>query len=236
VKFTIYRHTNKLSGKCYIGQTRQPPRTRWAQHVYDARTGHDDTYFHRAIRKYGRDVFLLSVLEEVGTLEAANEAEQRWIGYFRATDRRFGYNLELGGAVKSPSEETRRKQSVAQKKRFAQPGALALLSAAVKATHPGISEENRRRVKEKSTGSTWNRGRKHGPHSEAHRAKIAASKKGRTGPHTLRVRQFDGDQFVADHASLTAAAMVVGCAPATIARCARGHVSTVGGFVWRFYP
>lgn len=64
----IYKITNKINQKIYIGKTRYTPSYRWSQHVYAALKAKDkeeyDYLLHRAIRKYGVENFLIEVIEE----------------------------------------------------------------------------------------------------------------------------------------------------------------------------
>jgi hypothetical protein len=159
----------------------------------------------------------------------------KWVGHFQTQDRRFGYNLEPGGNVRCTQEETRKKQSEVQKRRFAQPGAIEKLSALIKATPPGIPDSTKAALSKAHAGHTRNRGVERGPQTEEHRQKIAASRLGRTFPHRCKIRQIDAlGSTVAEYPSLSAAARVVGCAPDTLARCARGVTAMVAGFRWEF--
>ena len=51
-------------------------------------------YIKRAIHKYGKDKFHISLLEEV-SIERLNEREKYWITYYDSYNN--GYNLTLGG-------------------------------------------------------------------------------------------------------------------------------------------
>ena len=50
MKGYIYKVTNKVTGKSYIGQTRYTVEFRWRQHQHKK----DNTYFHNSIKKYGQ--------------------------------------------------------------------------------------------------------------------------------------------------------------------------------------
>ena len=55
----IYKITNKVNGKVYIGQTIRPVEYRFHRHINDAMHNILDTHFARAIRKYGPDKWQL---------------------------------------------------------------------------------------------------------------------------------------------------------------------------------
>jgi group I intron endonuclease len=62
--FTIYRIKNKINNNSYIGfTTKVPPEKRWREHELDAKRG-SSFYFHRAIRKYGKDNFSFEILSQ----------------------------------------------------------------------------------------------------------------------------------------------------------------------------
>ncbi len=94
----IYKITNKVNGKAYIGLTTQTVKERWRQHVAKAlrpsvaQTG----AFGFAIVKYGPLSFIVETLWE-GPNEELDEQERLWIQYYRTLDKKYGYNLNPGG-------------------------------------------------------------------------------------------------------------------------------------------
>lgn len=95
--YCIYKATNKIDGKVYVGKTNNLPK-RKREHFNDTRNLH---LFSRALRKYGNDNFDWEVLEHsLETLEEANERERYWIkknrSYFRWKNAN-GYNMTKGG-------------------------------------------------------------------------------------------------------------------------------------------
>lgn len=114
VNISIYRITNRVNGKVYVGQTRVPKR-RWTDHQYAAKKN-VDTYFYSAVRKYGASNFEYEIVE-VCTLAQADDREMYWIRRLRATDKRYGYNTSIGGTSgnNSTSQEVRDKISRAKK-------------------------------------------------------------------------------------------------------------------------
>ena len=91
MSYTIYVHTNKITGKSYVGQTRQSPTLRW-QKGLGYRT---QPKFFRAIKKYGWDNFEHKVLAENLTKPEADLLEQQFIIKFDAIES--GYNITPGG-------------------------------------------------------------------------------------------------------------------------------------------
>lgn len=91
MKGTIYKVTNKVNGKSYIGQTRYTPEFRWKQHQHKQ----DNCYFHNAIRKYGVENFTLETIEEC----EIKDLDSREIFYIAKYDTfNNGYNLTIGGS------------------------------------------------------------------------------------------------------------------------------------------
>lgn len=93
----IYKHQNKINGKCYIGQTcRKNVSERW-----NNGKGYNGTIFAKAIEKYGWDNFDHEIIEDnILTQEEANEREQYWIEYYGSYGEN-GYNMTRGGDDRS---------------------------------------------------------------------------------------------------------------------------------------
>ena len=54
---TLYCHTNRVNGKCYVGQTVDTMDERWREHLSAAKANRGSPALGAAIRKYGADVF-----------------------------------------------------------------------------------------------------------------------------------------------------------------------------------
>lgn len=95
----IYKYTNSINGKSYIGQTLHDiAAKRWSQHKRDAyRPDHTcyNTPFYRAIRKHGYDNFTTSVVTHC-PMEELNELEIKYVKEYN-TLHPNGYNLTIGG-------------------------------------------------------------------------------------------------------------------------------------------
>lgn len=89
----IYKITNKINQKIYIGQTSKTLEQRWREHKYDCKKG--KTYpLYRAFRKYGINNFEMELIEKCKT-EELNSRESYWINFYDTY--RNGYNATLGG-------------------------------------------------------------------------------------------------------------------------------------------
>ena len=86
----IYKITNIQNGKIYIGQSIRPIEQRFKRHINDALNNVLDTHFARAIRKYGKENFILEEIDTAETQEELNQKEQYWIRFYDSTHK--GYN------------------------------------------------------------------------------------------------------------------------------------------------
>lgn len=85
----IYKTTNLVNGKIYIGQHKSIKFTK--EYIGSGK------YLSYAIAKYGRDNFDVELLESAETKSELNLLERKWINKFNSTDRKVGYNLTRGG-------------------------------------------------------------------------------------------------------------------------------------------
>ena len=103
----VYKITNKINGKVYIGQTIRPLITRWRQHYNPSNS--NCTALHRAIKKYGKECFTIEQIDVACDRDELDEKEQYWIAFYDSINPENGYNLRLGGEHHTVSDETRYK-------------------------------------------------------------------------------------------------------------------------------
>lgn len=77
-KYLIYKHTNKINGKIYIGITKNNIETR-----YKYGEGYKSQVFGKAIEKYGWENFEHEVLKDNLTLEEAKSGEVYYISFYK---------------------------------------------------------------------------------------------------------------------------------------------------------
>ena len=107
----VYKITNKVNGKIYIGITNQGSGVRYYKHWSDARKG-DPCPIHKAMAKYGKENFTLEIIDFADTYDELKEKEKFYIKKFNSMDRSVGYNLTEGGDGtfgRLHSEETKEK-------------------------------------------------------------------------------------------------------------------------------
>ena len=95
--FRIYKISNKINGKVYIGQTIYDVNKRFREHINKSKYETDIVRpLYLAMRKYGYDNFFVEELEIVETKDDANEREKYWIKYYNSFGEN-GYNATEGG-------------------------------------------------------------------------------------------------------------------------------------------
>lgn len=109
----IYKITNKINNKCYIGQSKDIIKRWKTEYKWHKLNRH----LQSAFNKYGLENFDFEILEECSP-NLLNEREQFWITIYNSFDRNFGYNKTLGGAgtlgrTFAMTEETKNKIRIA---------------------------------------------------------------------------------------------------------------------------
>ncbi len=95
----VYKATNLLNGKIYIGKTNKNLDQYKLLHIKAALKNIDNKkrYFYNAIRKYGPQNFKWDILGYCESKEELNEAEKICIEFFKSNNNVYGYNMTYGG-------------------------------------------------------------------------------------------------------------------------------------------
>lgn len=88
----IYKTTNNINGKIYIGQ-----RSYNGDILKDSYLGSGIALKH-AVKKYGKLSFSKEILEIVDRT-TINDREIYWIDFYKARDKEIGYNIHEGGCM-----------------------------------------------------------------------------------------------------------------------------------------
>jgi group I intron endonuclease len=105
----IYKISNNINSKIYIGQTTQNPENRFKQHI------HRKKYLiGQSIEKYGHENFNFEIIDFGNSKDDLDYKEIYWIKQLNSLSP-YGYNLDMGGAVGLLCEESKKKISDANK-------------------------------------------------------------------------------------------------------------------------
>jgi len=155
--YTIYKSTNKITGKSYIGFDSCWPRRK---SVHKHHSKKPTQKFHNSINKHGWDNFEWEIIyQSLDGKHCLNEMENYFIQLYDTFAN--GYNMTLGG------EGTLGKKSWLGKKHTQQ------TKDKIKAANTGktFSEEHKQKL------SNWQKGKSKRPFSEEHKKKISESLK-----------------------------------------------------------
>lgn len=243
--YCVYKHTNRVNGKVYIGITSQKPRDRW-----DSGWGYQrNKHFWDAIQKYGWDNFDHDILFNGLSQEEAFVKERELIAEYESLDYRKGYNMTPGGESgpcfsgeahpmwgKHHSSESRAKMSVT---RTGKPWSDERRKSAMK---PQSIERRRevalRTIAGYNKGKCWD--------EESNRKRSESNRGQKRSLETCRrigeskkkpVLQFTRDGvFLREWDSGRTAGTTLGIHPGHISKVCKNERKTAGGYVWRYKP
>lgn len=158
----VYKITNIVNGKIYIGSSMNLGR-RFNDHKNQlSRKKHSNKYLQNSWNKYGYESFTFEVIEIVNDFEDLLKREQYWIDNLNVIDKKIGYNISpTAGSTYGlkDSEETKRKKSEISRQYFL-----------------NLTSEQRKKIGEKISKSKLE---KHHKMSDESRMKMSIAKKGK---------------------------------------------------------
>lgn len=89
--YTIYKITNLVNQKCYIGQTKHSIQNRFAGHK-NKKNGP----MYSVIKQYGKENFSIKPIDYAETYSEAVEKESFWTVFFKSNNSQYGYNKNIG--------------------------------------------------------------------------------------------------------------------------------------------
>lgn len=95
----IYKITNSINGKTYIGKTTRTMQRRWIEHKTAAKSDaeeFDNIVLYKALRKYEIENFVIEPIEQNINILEINEREKYWIKHLNTLIPN-GYNMTIGG-------------------------------------------------------------------------------------------------------------------------------------------
>lgn len=231
----IYKITNRINGKVYIGQTIQPLTTRWRKHCNSSSCC---KYIHSAIAKYGKENFTVEQIDVACDRDELDSKEIYWINFYDSMNPEKGYNLTSGGEHKEVSDivkkqisknlkgkkkslETRIKMSKAQLGKNLSETTKEKISNTLKGRI--VSEETRKKQSQILKGRVF---------SKDHCKRISESKKGIRS--TWAYKKVECIETGEIFNSMTDAAKTKMLSEKQISNVCRGVHKTCGGFHWRY--
>lgn len=202
----IYKATNLLNGKVYIGQTTRTLKERMGEHLR-----HNESVFDKALAKYGIENFKVEVIDTATTTDELNQKEIYWISYYKSFGEN-GYNMCEGGGNTTGYHHTQ--------------AAKHIMSVAKKQTYIGKgnpfygkhhSEESKQKMSESRKGRVIN---------EEWRKHLSE-----TSPKKVKVHNIETGEIFN---SIKEAAEKYNIIPTHITRVCRGKRKTTGGFHWEY--
>lgn len=242
--WSLYKITNQITGKIYVGYTRGKVLERWKQHCRDARNN-STAYFHKCICKYGEDRFHVRLLMIFTSKNQAMQAEKKYIADQQLNRARYrdgiGMNLTDGGDGSGGhlrSDEAKE----ASAKYHRRPVSAWTKGSPPKhvCDYPSLA----------SAMETFNGDRRNPtPISNVLQGRkktaygLLWTYKGESPPepfedergisHRISVCQYTHEgEFVAEHESIKAGAYAVGGSPSHIGSCCKGNRKQHKGYLW----
>lgn len=173
----IYKITNTVNGKVYIGQSVQLSKRLYEHRRVLENNCHSNRHLQNAYNKYG-DVFQIEIIMYCDNEEELDYLERYYISCYNSMNPQKGYNKEDGGNLnKHLSKETKKKMSEAQKGKHRSEETKKKISEARKGRP--LSEETKKKMSEARKGENhpmWGK-----PHSEETKKRMSKARKGESG-------------------------------------------------------
>lgn len=251
----IYKTTNLINGKIYIGQHKA--------NKFDTNYYGSGKYFCHALNKYGKENFKIELIEWCETQSQTNSRERFWIKKFNSRDKSIGYNITEGGDGWRGIHHTKlSKQKISKSKIGITPNREYLtLNNEIKGkisntlkeyykTHDNprkgihLSDETKEKLRQANLGKTyseevrakhklpaWNKGIPMTEEAKQHLREINTGKivKRRT------VGQYDMDnKLINTFISCTEASRKTGINRIRITKCCLGYIKSAGQYIWKY--
>lgn len=114
--YIIYKITNKINNKIYIGFTHKTAKGRFNQHCYISKNPNNKSFsiLHKAIKKYGRQNFLYNTVYMSNNKDEVLSKEDTFIKYYNSLLPN-GYNIIKGGSM-PPSWSGKKHKNITKQK------------------------------------------------------------------------------------------------------------------------
>lgn len=94
----VYKATNIINNKIYIGITKYSLENRKKRHLNEAKHHKSNvSLIQRALNKYGEQNFKWKIIDKANSIKELKSKEIYWIDFYKSTNLKIGYNLTKGG-------------------------------------------------------------------------------------------------------------------------------------------
>ena len=220
----IYLITNKINNKTYVGKTMNSLKKRFYSHCYDATKRSSTTYLHRAIRKYGKDNFIIEEIEKCE--DNLGFREMFWISKLKPK-----YNQTLGGdggiLGYSHTKDTRKLLSLKRKGKF-----VGHKNSFYNQTHTEEQKEKWSKMRKGQPSPCVFAGKSH---KEESKSKTSQTLKNNPNIKRTKVFQYDIEgNFLREFQSISDAAKFVETNPSNIKYTCEGKFNHCKGYRWSY--
>lgn len=164
---TVYKYTNIVNSKVYIGRTMRDLKIRAGKNGAGYKSC---SSFWNAIQEYGWDSFHLEILAEHVPYEESIELEAAYIKKYRSNEKEFGYNIL--------SEQTRKGCILPDE-----------LKSKLSEARKYLTQEQRERIRLSHLGQKpWNKGIKTGSLTDEQKKNFSEARKGNKNSIHVPVR------------------------------------------------
>jgi group I intron endonuclease len=192
----IYKATNLINGKIYIGKTIKALARRRTEHICEAKSPHYQSVLHAAIVKYGAENFRWEIVDRCLFSESLDALEIHYIEKFNSMIP-HGYNLTAGGGGANGYTHTReRKQKISKALKGRERSAEHCANISKSKTGKKLSEDHKKKI------SLGGMGKRRKPFTSEHKRNIGLKSLGRIPSATTRKKQSDklkGRPFTNEH-------------------------------------
>jgi group I intron endonuclease len=118
-KTGVYKITNTVNSKIYIGSTRDSFKARWKNHIVKLRAGtHPNKYLQSSFNKHKESVFEFTVVEIIEDNNSILDREQFYLDLYQCYNKNIGYNQEIKVFKSEISAEVKLKISKTLKEKY----------------------------------------------------------------------------------------------------------------------
>ena len=224
IKYTIYKLIDPITNEIrYVGLTFNDLKQRLRAHCSEKSKSHKSNWIQK-LKRQGFKPIIESIESDISSYEEVCEREIYWIDKLKSEGSPLTNMASGGNKNKKMSEETRKRMSIAQKKRK-----FKLV----------VSEETKKVLSEKAKKRFENE-------EERERLRIANKRyeESKTDEQKLKdiliqdckkVYQYDKDMNLINiYPSVNNAAKINGLHNSNISKCCKHKIVCVGGYVWRY--